>query len=118
MDQESYNKAFKNAINKYKEDQKNKDKCEQDDVGCQVGVAVMFVIMIIFYLWALILALKVSDSEHRTLHVLFALATGPLYVLSHYASMLGGESSEEYDSNSSGSSGSNGSSLGSESYWD
>jgi hypothetical protein len=47
--------------------------------------------MIIFYLWALLIALKIKDPEHRTLHVLLALATGTLYVLSHYASMLGSE---------------------------
>lgn len=110
MDQDSYNKAFKSALNKYKQDEENKNKCDEDDTGCKVGVVVMFIIMIVFYLWALILALKVSDAEHRTLHVLFALATGPLYVLSHYASMLGGGGLDMEESNSG--------SLSSESYWD
>lgn len=92
-DQDAYNHAFKKALNKYKKDEEIKYglKCGENDTGCKVGVVVMFVVMILFYLWALILALKVSDPEHRTLHVLFALATGPLYVLAHYASMLGGK---------------------------
>ena len=92
-DQDAYNHAFKKALNKYKKDEEVKYglRCGENDTGCKVGVVVMFIIMILFYLWALILALKVSDPEHRTLHVLFALATGPLYVLAHYASMLGGK---------------------------
>lgn len=92
-DQDAYNHAFKKALNKYKKDEDIKYglRCDENDTGCKVGVVVMFIIMILFYLWALILALKVSDKEHRTLHVLFALATGPLYVLAHYASMFTGK---------------------------
>ncbi len=94
MDQDSYNQAFKQALNQYKKDEKVKYRCSDDDTGCKASVVIMSIIMIIFYLWAILLALKVRDSEHRTLHVLFALATGPLYVLSHYASMLGGSDLE------------------------
>jgi hypothetical protein len=92
-DQDAYNNAFKKALNKYKRDEEVKYglRCDENDTGCKIGIVIMFIIMILFYLWALILALKVSDPEHRTLHVLFALATGPLYVLAHYASMLGGK---------------------------
>lgn len=98
MNQDSYNEAFKNALDQYKKEQEDKNKCDEDDSSCKLGVLIMFIIMIIFYLWALLLALKVSDPEHRTLHVLFALATGPLYVLSHYSSMLGGEKGSEESS--------------------
>jgi hypothetical protein len=100
MDQDSYNKAFKKALNHYKkeEDIKKGIRCEENDTGCNVGMVVVFIIMILFYLWALLLALKVNDTEHRTLHVLFALGTGPLYVLSHYAAKLGGnELSLDFD---------------------
>jgi uncharacterized membrane protein (DUF106 family) len=91
--QDSYNQAFKKALNKYKKDEDIKKglRCDENDTGCKVGMIIIFIIMIIFYLWAVILALKVSDPEHRTLHVLFALATGPLYVLAYYASTLGGK---------------------------
>ncbi len=93
QDQDSYNAAFKKALNKYKKEEEVKSglRCADGDTGCKVSLVVAFIIMILFYLWALILALKVSDQEHRTLHVLFALATGPLYVLSHYAAKLGGK---------------------------
>lgn len=92
-DQDAYNHAFKKALNKYKKDEDVKYglRCGENDIGCKVGMIVMFIIMILFYLWALILALKVSEPEHRILHVLFALATGPLYVLAYYASSLGGK---------------------------
>ena len=93
-DQDSYDTAFKKALNKYKKDEEVKYgvRCAEGDIGCKIGVVVVFIIMILFYLWALILALKVSDPEHRTLHVLFALTTGPIYVLAHYSSLLGGKS--------------------------
>lgn len=94
FDQNSYNKAFKKALNNYKREEEIKAgvRCDDNDTSCKVGMVVMFIIMILFYLWALIIALKVSDPEHRTLHVLFALAFGPLYVLAHYASVLGEKS--------------------------
>lgn len=96
QDQESYNSAFQKALNKYKKDEEVKYglRCADGDTSCKIGVVVVFIIMILFYLWALILALKVKDVEHRTLHVLFALTTGPVYVLAHYASQLGGNSLE------------------------
>jgi len=91
MNQDSYNSAFKKALNQYKkeEDVKKGLRCDDNDTRCKVGMVVVSIIIFIFYLWALLLALKVEDTEHRTLHVLFALTTGPLYVLSHYAAKLG-----------------------------
>jgi hypothetical protein len=91
--QDTYNHAFSNALDDYKKEQEVKYgfRCGENDIGCKVNVLIMCFIMIIFYLWALLIALKVKDPEHRTLHVLFALATGPLYVLSYYASTLGSE---------------------------
>jgi hypothetical protein len=44
--------------------------------------------MLTFYFWALLLAMKVSDPQQRVLHVIFALFTGPLYVLAYYLGML------------------------------
>jgi hypothetical protein len=93
MNQDTYNQAFGEALDEYKKEQEVRYgfRCGDNDMGCKINVLVMSIIMIIFYLWALLLALKIKDPEHRTLHVLFALATGPLYVLAHYASMLGSE---------------------------
>jgi len=91
--QDSYNQAFSEALDEYKKEQEVRYgfRCGENDFDCKISVLIMSIIMIIFYLWALLIALKIKDKEHRTLHVLFALATGPLYVLSHYASMLGSE---------------------------
>ena len=93
MNQESYNQAFGEALDEYKKEQEIRYgfRCGENDISCKINVLIMGIIMIIFYLWALLIALKIRDPEHRTLHVLFALATGPLYVLSHYASLLGSE---------------------------
>jgi hypothetical protein len=44
--------------------------------------------MLVFYLWALLLAMRVTDPQHRVLHIIFALLTGPLYVLSFYLGMM------------------------------
>ena len=93
MSQNVYNQAFSEALDEYKKEQEIRYgfRCGENDIGCKINVLIMSIIMIIFYLWALLIALKVKDPERRTLHVLFALATGPLYVLAHYASMLGSE---------------------------
>jgi hypothetical protein len=93
VSQDSYNQAFSQALDEYKKEQETRYgmRCGENDFGCKINVLIMSIIMIIFYLWALLIALKVKDPENRTLHVLFALATGPLYVLAHYSSMLGSE---------------------------
>lgn len=93
MSQSSYNQAFGKALDEYKKEQEIKYgfRCGDNDMGCKFNVMITCVIMIIFYLWALLIALKIKEPEHRTLHVLLALLTGPLYVLAHYASTLGSE---------------------------
>lgn len=73
-DQRAFNKAFHQAMIHHQQESKAKKT-----VG---GILVL-----IFYLWALILALRVRDPEHRTLHIMFALLTGPIYVLSYYMSV-------------------------------
>lgn len=86
-DQKTFNKAVKKAINHLDEpDNKN-----------QVANLVMVLITLTFYVWALLLALKVQDKQHRLLHVLFALVFGPIYVLAYYASMINMDS---FDDNS------------------
>jgi hypothetical protein len=86
-DQKTFNKAVKKAINHLDEpDNKN-----------QAANLVMVLITLTFYVWALLLALKVQDKQHRLLHVLFALVFGPIYVLAYYASMINMDS---FDDNS------------------
>jgi hypothetical protein len=83
-DQKTFNKAVKKAIN-HLDDEDDKPKA---------GKMVMALILLTFYLWALLLALKVADKDHRTLHVTLALVTGPLYVMSYYLGLLSDMSGE------------------------
>ena len=78
--QESFNKAVKTAVN-HLDDDGNKN---------QAAKIIITLIMLTFYFWALLLAMK-ADEKHRVLHVLFALCTGPLYVLSYYLGMMKAE---------------------------
>ena len=80
-DQKSYNKAFRNALNNYN---LSETECKTDI--CRVKNTVLSIIVLVFYLWALLLASKVKDREHRILHFVFAILTGPMYVLSYYIS--------------------------------
>lgn len=80
-DQKTFNKAVRKAIEHIDDDETEKSH------GFGVKLIVSL-IMLTFYLWALLLALKVSDKEHRVLHVTVALLTGPLYVLSYYLGMM------------------------------
>ena len=78
-DQKTFNKAVNNAIEHLGEDDKPKNRVAQ---------MIMALIMLSLYLWALLLAMRVQDKEHRVLHVTLALLTGPLYILSYYASFI------------------------------
>jgi hypothetical protein len=86
-DQKTFNKAVKKAIN----------HLDESDSKNQAANLVMVLITLTFYVWALLLALKVQDKQHRLLHVLFALVFGPIYVLAYYASMINMDS---FDDNS------------------
>jgi hypothetical protein len=79
-DQKTFNKAVKKAI----------DHLDDDDDTNQTARMIMTLIMLTFYFWALLLALKVSDSQHRVLHIILALFTGPIYVLAYYLGMMEG----------------------------
>ena len=81
-DQKTFNRAVRKAIDHI-------DDVDENDQSNSFGVKlIVSLIMISFYLWALLLALKVSDKEHRVLHVTLALLTGPLYVLSYYLGIM------------------------------
>jgi hypothetical protein len=81
QDQKSFNQAFENAVDNY-----GKDKCQS--TGCKVTLAIITIVMLIFYIWAVLLALRVKDPEHRVLHIIFALMAGPIYVLAYYGAGL------------------------------
>lgn len=87
-DQKTFNRAVRKAINHLDDDQNQ----------TSTSKLILTLITLTFYVWALLLALKVEDKQHRVLHALFALLFGPLYVLAHYVGMM------EQDSSSSSSS--------------
>jgi uncharacterized membrane protein len=72
-DQESFNTAFNKAL---------KQDCSTND--CRLRYTITIIIALIFYIWAVTLALRITEKEHRVLHVTAALAFGPLYVLAYY----------------------------------
>jgi hypothetical protein len=80
-DQQTFNKAVRNAIQHIDDDDDNKQQN-------QTAKVIVSVIMLVFYLWALLLAMRVSDPQHRVLHIILALLTGPLYVLAFYLGMM------------------------------
>lgn len=82
VDQKTFNKAVKKAIDHLDDD--------DDKDTNQTARMIMTLIMLTFYFWALLLALKVSDSQHRVLHIILALLTGPIYVLAYYLGMMDG----------------------------
>ena len=75
QNQDSFNKSFEKAV-KYVEKQNQPKKWVQ---------IVIFLILLVFIVWALILAMKVSPS-HRKLHLILALLFSPIYIISHYLS--------------------------------
>lgn len=80
-DQKTFNKAVKKAIKHIDDDDENQNKTSK---------LFMVLITLFFYLWAVLLALKVSDKDHRVLHITLALLLGPLYVLSYYLGFING----------------------------
>lgn len=81
-DQATYNAAFKKAVIDYE-----KNQCSSK--GCKTSLMIVGLIMLAFYVWAFLLAIQVKDKEHRVLHIVFALTTGPIYILAHYSSFSG-----------------------------
>jgi hypothetical protein len=84
--QQVFNKAVRDAVKHIND--------EDDNNSNSTAKMLMVLIGLSFYLWALFLALKVADKEHRVLHVTLALLTGPLYVLSYYLGMMSNPESE------------------------
>ena len=79
-DQKTFNKAVKKALNHLDDD--------EDKPKNQTARIFMVLITLSLYLWAVLLALKVSDADHRVLHVSLALVLGPVYVLAYYLGMM------------------------------
>ena len=75
QDQNSFNIAFKKALDDY-----NGKNVKNYNVIMGVSAAIYLILLI----WAIFLAIKIPDRDHRTLHIFFAIACPPLYIISHY----------------------------------
>ena len=63
-----------------------KDDCKT--TTCKVTMSILSILMLFFSIWAIFLALRVQDKETRILHLIFAIALGPIYVICYYSSMF------------------------------
>jgi hypothetical protein len=79
--QNVFNDAFKNAVHNYE-----KNDCNTTE--CVVTTVIFTIVMLVFFVWAIMLALRIKNQEQRVLHLLFAITMGPLYVLAYYSSGL------------------------------
>ena len=84
-DQSKFNQAFEKAADNY---------LEKPVYANKTVAIVSVVIMLVFTVWALLLAMRVKEKEHRVLHLLLALIASPLYVISYYLSKIGDKSSK------------------------
>lgn len=77
--QNDFNMAFRKAI-RYNEKQ---------DVKKMGSWAVLYVIIwVVFFVWAIMLALKVDEPSQRVAHITFAMVFGPIYVIAYYVSNM------------------------------
>lgn len=76
QNQTVFNSAVKDALKKIEDDQCNTNECK-------TSVVIMYIIILILYIYAIILAMQ-ADKEHRIIHLSMALLLGPLYVLAYY----------------------------------
>ncbi len=79
--QDDFNQALQNAI-KYN----NKEAMKK----AQPWAIVCLVIWFVFFVWALVLAMRLPPGKHKIEHVLFALLFSPAYVLATYLSEFSG----------------------------
>lgn len=79
MDQSDYNQALRHAI-KYNNKQNMKK--------VRSWIWVYMTIYFIFFIWALMLAMKTPMGPERTMHITLALVFAPAYVIAHYMGNL------------------------------
>jgi hypothetical protein len=51
-------------------------------------IKIYIILWAITFTWAIIVALKVSDEQHRVIHVALAAVFSPAYLISHYLVQL------------------------------
>lgn len=76
--QDDFNKAFREAL-KYNQKENWKK--------AKGWVLVYLVLWVVFFVWAVMLAMQVKDPRGRTVHLVLAIIAPPVYVLSYYLGM-------------------------------
>ena len=77
QNQDMFNIAVEKAINNIN------NKCDSSS-DCRWRMQLIGILMLIFYIYAIILAMKIQDPNNRILHIVLAILTGPLYVIAYY----------------------------------
>jgi hypothetical protein len=77
--QSDFNMAFNKALK-----QNNKEAMKK----AKAWVVVSLTVWLIFFIWALMLAMQLPQGSDKTVHLVFAMAFSPVYVLAHYAGLL------------------------------
>jgi len=67
----------------------DEDMPHQRNRFCRSGDMQMWaLIYLVFTIWALYLAMRIKEKEHRVLHMTLALIAGPVYVFGYYLSQI------------------------------
>lgn len=77
--QDDFNVAFDKAIK-----QNNKDAMKKSTPWIYVYI----VLLMIFFVWALVLAMQVPPGPGRLVHLVLAMVFSPIYVLAYYLGAL------------------------------
>jgi hypothetical protein len=73
--QDTFNVAFDNALK-----QNNKDAVKK----AKPWIYVYATLLMIFFIWALLLAMQVAPGPNKIVHLVFAMVFSPLYVIAYY----------------------------------
>ena len=82
-DQNKFNEAVHKAM-KYAKKMRQEEEDKEEKNGYMYVYVVLYMI---FFIWAVMLALKVESAD-RPLHIALAILMSPIYVLSYYLSGL------------------------------
>lgn len=78
--QDDFNQAVRKALkNNYKEEMKK----------VRPWIFVYMVLWLIFFVWAVLLAMQIPAGPERVEHLVFAMVFSPIYVLAYYLGALG-----------------------------
>jgi bacteriorhodopsin len=77
--QDDFNIAFQKAV---KQDAKDRMKNNKPWIFAYTSL------WLVFFVWALLLAMRVQPGPSKVVHLVFALVFSPIYVISYYFGML------------------------------